>query len=281
MNELSQRISIIKSSKPVGELHLVGNNGYAKDKLGRIYKVKSIESIEAFKRKMSIEQDKRDFSFTNMHNIKEITNHLTNKYCGYLILLQPNIEYKTGRLAEQKESSRSLTIKDISDIWGTSRRTAQRVMDEFELRSIVFNSDGVFTINSRYHFRDKSKGVDALIKIFFSPLRTFKLSIADFGFVFKLLAYVHYETNMICEDPFADPENIKFLNDKEIGELVGLAEVKAREVLTRLRRAKIIGEFTNLEDKREKFTVLNPYVFYRKSGQPDSTLRAMFAKYKV
>lgn len=279
--DLRERMMRVRSGSPVGALTPVGNNGYARDSYGRVYRVQSLESIEALRHKRSIRRDKRDFAFTHMQNIREITRTLSNKYCGYLLLLQPHIEYKTGRLVEQGRTPHPLTVQDIAKIWKVSKRTAQAAIREFELRSIIFDVGGVFSINERYHFRDKANGVDALIKTFFSPLRKFKLSAADFGFVFKLLEHVHYETNMVCADPFAAPEDIRFLPDREIGEIVGLSESKTKEALTRLRKAKIIGEWINVEDKREKLTVLNPYVFYRKSGEPDATLRAMFASYRV
>lgn len=278
---LAKRVRDIRRDSPVGALTPVGNNGYARDTLGRMFRIRSMESVEAGRRRAQVSRDKRDFSFTHMQNIEEITRELSNKYCGYLLLLQPHIEYKTGRLVEQGRAPRPLTVQDIAKVWNVSKRTAQAAIREFELRSIIFDVNGVFSINERYHFRDKANGVDALIKTFFSPLRKFKLSAADFGFVFKLLRHVHYETNMVCADPFVAPEDIRFLPDKEIGDIVGLTESKTKEALTRLRKAKIIGEWINVDDKREKLTVFNPYVFYRKSGEPDATLRAMFAGCRV
>ncbi|MFW5434343.1 hypothetical protein [Paenibacillus apiarius] len=279
--QLAERVRNIRNGAPVGTLTPVGNNGYARDSYGRMYRIQTLESIEAGRRRAQVSRDKRDFSFTHMQNIREITRDLSNKYCGYLLLLQPHIEYKTGRLVDQGRNPRPLTVQDIAKIWNVSKRTAQTAIREFELRSIIYDAGGVFSINERYHFRDKANGMDALIKTFFAALKKFRLSAADLGFVYKLLEHVHYETNMICADPFVAPEDIRFLPDKEIGEIVGLSESKTKDALTRLRKAKIIGEWINVEDKREKLTVLNPYVFYRKSGEPDATLRAMFASYRV
>ncbi|MNW70680.1 hypothetical protein D3C74_500930 [compost metagenome] len=53
---------------------------------------------------------------------------------------------------------------------------------------------------------------------------------------------------------------------------------KTREAMKRLRKAGVTGEWTMGErDDREKLTVLNPYVFYRKAGVPDKTLQAIFS----
>ncbi|WP_244863412.1 hypothetical protein [Paenibacillus cisolokensis] len=159
-----------------------------------------------------------------------------------------------------------------------SKRTARGIVAEFEARSILFEDGGRFTLNDRYHFRKKANDeVDALIKTYFTALRAFRLTAADLGFVYKLLPYVHYETNLVCADPFAPAEEITFLSDKEIGDIVGMTETKTKEALGRLRKARIIGEWIDAEDRRKKFTALNPYVFYRKQGEPDGMLAALFA----
>lgn len=195
-------------------------------------------------------------------------------------MIQPYIAFKTNVLVSAGRDSKPLTAADMAKIWGVSKRTALTVLAEFERRSIVFETDGVYTVNDRYHFRKKvGRGADTLIKTFFTTLKKFELSPADLGCVYKLLPYVHYDTNMVCADPFAEPHAIRFLGDKEIGDIMGLSDRKTKDVMKRLRQSGIIGEWINVKDKREKFTILNPYVFYRKAGEPDETLRALFSGY--
>lgn len=265
------------SGEPIGNLTPVPGTSYAKDAAGRIYQLTDIDRLEAIRRRRYAAKDRRTYSFTHMRHIREITAELSNKYCGYLLMIQPYIAYKTNVLVRGGRANEPLCLDDIAQIWGVSRRTAVRILAEFERRSIVFESGGLYTINDRYHFRKRAgKEADVLIKTFSTTLKQFDLSAADLGFVYKLLPYVHYETNMVCADPFVAPHEIRFLSDKEIGKVVGMSETKTKETLRRLRKSGIIGEWINANDRREKLTVLNPYVFYRKQGEPDATLRALF-----
>jgi len=250
----------------------------AKDTAGRVYEYQSLEQAEARRRFRFYNKDKRTFSFSHMQNIREITRNLSNKYCGYILLLQPYIAFKSGVLIKPGRTMQPLTLREIADIWEVSDRTAKTVISELERRSIIFtDGSGDYSLNERYHFRKKgSSEVDALIKTYSTALHSFKLTAADMGFVYKLLPHVHYETNLICADPFVASENVVFLTDKEIGGIVGLSETKTKEALGRLRKARIIAEWADVDDKRRKFTVLNPYVFYRRNDKPDGLLRAIF-----
>lgn len=279
---LRRRLALVKSSAPIGQITPVSRR-LAKDEAGRLFVYKTLEQHEAARKKANYERDKRYFSFIHMRNIQEITRDLSNKYCGYILLLQPHIAFRTNILVTEGREGTPLTIDGLAQIWDVSKRTARVVVDELEARSILFETDGVFSVNERYHFRKSAAAgeVDALIKTYFSALKAFKLNAADLGFVYKLLPNVHYDTNLVCADPFAAPEDIRFLTDGEIGDLVGLSATKAKEALKRLRNANIIGEWTDTSDKRKKFTALNPFVFYRKQGEPDGLLRALFASKRI
>lgn len=277
-----RRIAQLSNGAPIGNLTKTSGRT-AKDEAGRIYRITSLEEIEKRNRTAQMARDKRHFSFSHMQHIQEITRNLSNKMCGYILLLQPYIAFKTNILVSEGRNGTPLTVDDLARIWCVSKRTARTVTDELEAHSIVFNVGGVISVNERYHFRKRAgKGeVDALIKTYATTLKRFRLSAADLGFVYKTLSNVHYDTNLICADPFANPQDIRFLSDKEIGHLVGMSESKTKEVLARLRKAGIIGEWINAEDKREKFTALNPFVFYRKQGEPDGLLLALFANKRM
>lgn len=279
-NNIRAKMRSVKSNTPVGNLTVHGGGHYVKDELGRLYTVKSAEQSDVDRRRKYAERDQRHFSFTNMHNMREITDTLSNKYCGYILLLQPYIAFKSGLLVAPGREGRALKSADFAGVWNVSKRTANVILDELEAHSIVFGSNGSYTLNDRYHFRNKTGDeVDALIKTFFTTLRRVRLTAADLGLVYKMLPYVHLETNVICSDPFADnPGDIRYLNEKQIAGIVGLSVVKTRDALRRLRKTGMTGEWVRGDgDDRETLTVLNPYVFYRKAGEPDKTLQALFA----
>lgn len=244
--------------------------------LSQDYTLRHRKQDETYRKLQLVGTDTRHFSFTNMQNIREVTANLSNVYCGYIIMLQPHIQWQTNLLVV---NNTPMKRKDLEKALVVSSRTIKSVVSELKEHEIIFeNHDATFTINERYHFRKKAgDDVDALIKTFFTALKKFSVKPADLGFVYKLLPNVHYDTNMICADPFArNPADIRFLSEKQIGELVGMSNSKTRATLTRLRKVGIIGVWNKGEDSREKLTVLNPYVFYRRKGKPDDTLKALF-----
>lgn len=286
MSNLRKQVAKLSNSTPIGDITPIGNNGYGRDDAGRIFSYMSVEQKEALRRQRkkaeAVGSDRRHFSFTHMLNIKELTDGLSNKYCGYILKLQPCIQFRTGLLVEGgKEDGKPLTRKAIAKLLKVSPRTVNTVIEELTLYSIIFEeSNGSFSINDSYHFRKKAgANAEVVIKTFFTTLNKLNLKPAELGFLYKLLPYVHYNTNIICADPFQEiPSNVRFLNEKQIGELLGMSESKTKEMLSKLRKAGAIGEFIRHEqDQREKLTVMNPYIFYRKNGKPDNTLAALFS----
>lgn len=276
-NEISRKVGQLLSGAPVGSLTPVSAK-WARDERGALFKYTQIEQVEAAKRRQWAARDKRHFSFTHMQHIREITQGLSNKYCGYLLLLQPYIAFKSNVLVTEGRDDTPLSVDDLARIWSVSRRTAKTVTGELESRSILFETAGKFSVNERYHFRKGADDgdVEALIKTFSTTLKTVSLTAADLGFVYKLLPYVHYETNTICADPFAEPEDTRFLNEREIAEIIGMDEKEVVRVLARLRKSNILRGYINASNRKDTLTILNPYVFYRKKGDPDSMVLALF-----
>lgn len=239
------------------------------------YTIRHRNQDEAYKKMQKRGKDTRHFSLTHMKHIREVTNDLSNTYCGYVVMLQPYIEYETNVILDgKKEPAKRAALAKILKV---SPRTVKAVVTELKGKEIIYEEDGCFTVNPRYHLRGKTGAeTQSMIKTFFSTVKCLDVKAADLGFVYKLLPNVHLETNMICNDPFCASGEIRFLNEKQIGDLVGMSEKKARETLARLRKAGVVGVWHRAKDSREKLTVLNPYIFYRKSGQPDGTLDALF-----
>lgn len=264
----------IKSGAPIGSIRPVSGTK-ALDEAGRAYEYVSVEQAAARRRWAAMQRDKRNFTFTHMQNIREVTADLSNKYCGYILLLQPSVSFDTNVLAS---GNKPLKHADFARIWSVSVRTVKTVLAEFERRSIVFlMSDKSYVLNERYHFRRRvSEDVDALIKTYSSALQRYKLSAADLGAVYKLLPHVHYTTNWICADPFSAAEDIRFLAIGEVAELLGMDESKARDVLKRLGDVGIAKTLSDDSDSRKKYIALNPYVFCRKRSEVIGATMALF-----
>lgn len=234
------------------------------------YSLRSKKQDEAYKRIQYYQQDNRHFSFADMENIKIVISNVKTVDCGYLLILQCYMEYGTGKL--------TISRKEMQKVLGISRATFQRFWATMDIHGIIFEDNGEFYVKPDFHFRQQPNH-NRVIKLFTTTLKQLKdvLKPAELGFLYKLLPYVHYDTNMICADPFTEPENIQFLNKTQIALLVGMDEKKTSKLLDKLRKIGIVAETIRQDDKRDRIFTLNPYVFYRKKGKPDCTLRSLFA----
>ncbi|MFB9762484.1 hypothetical protein [Ectobacillus funiculus] len=236
--------------------------------------IRSKDSDEAYKRYLAKQQerlqDKRHFSFADMNGIQEVIASISTVHCGYLLLLQCYMEFETGELA--------LSRQEMWKALNVTESTFKRFWGEMRKYGIITESNSKYYVNPNYHFRGKTKQ-ENVIKVFATPLKQIakELTASELGFLYKLLPFVHYETNMICADPFSAPEQIQFLNKTQISRLVEMEEKKASRTIDKLRRAGVLAETTRQDDKRDKIYTLNPYIFFRKSGKPDDTLRGLFA----
>jgi hypothetical protein len=234
------------------------------------YYLRSKKQDEAYKRIQYYQQDNRHFTFADMENIKVIISNVSTVHCGYLLILQCYMELETGKL--------KLPKSEIPKVIGSSLSTFKRFWGEMIKHRIITVDNGEFIISPKFHFRWKAEGRH-VIKLFITTLKRLKeeLSAAELGFLYKLLPYVHYDTNMICADPYSSPEKIQFLNISGIALIVDMEEKKASKNLDKLRKIGVIAETIRQDDKRDRIFTLNPYVFYRKKGRPDDTLRGLFA----
>ncbi|MCM3572524.1 hypothetical protein M3172_04935 [Mesobacillus subterraneus] len=286
MSNYRQKLREVASGEPVnGPMQYVGN-GRAVDKYGRLYYVESHEDKERKKKYAYRQMDQRHFTFTDMENIAEITEGLTNKQCGYLMLLQPYVQFKTNIIATKGEVSEPMDKKMIAEVLDVQPRTVKGVLDKLtSIGALEITEEGYYRMNDRYHFRGKVRGdVDKLVKTFHSTLRKLKLTPADLGAVYKLLPHVHYETNFVCKNPFeANPSKVEFCNKSELAELFGMSRRKASDLIARLTRAGVIIEvkrkaaFMGEGDGRETVIAINPHLITRIQGEfPDKTLLQLF-----
>lgn len=279
MNSLRKRISQVKSNRPVGNLAPV-NNRAAVDDLGRAFYYTPIDEVERLRKRKVIGTDTRHYSLTNMRAVPELLGDVPRKLLGYVLMLQPHIEYGTNALIRGEGDDTRLKGADFAGVWKTQRRTALANVAELERLSIIFgHADGTYTMNERYHFRGKVRdetAEGAVIKTFFTAFKRFDLRPAEWGFVYSLLPFVHYESNVVCADPFEpDPEKVRYLSEKQIAEKLRMDYRETRRMLKRLRDVRIATS-TLLGDSRENLTQMNPFVFFRQAGYPSAALATPF-----
>ncbi|PFP30125.1 hypothetical protein COJ96_06815 [Bacillus sp. AFS073361] len=286
MNEdIKQNVGKLLSERPVGDITPIGNNGYGKDEAGRLYAYEPIEEKERRRKHAAKKSDNRHFTFSHMRHIRDLTDNLSSKLCGYVLMLQPHIQFKSNVLVCKGQDEVPLDMKELAKVLGVKLRSAKTVIEEMELHDILeTTANGNYRVNERYHFRKRAGSeADMLIKTFHTTLKELKISAAEAGFLYKLLPYVHYETNLICDNPFEDdPTQVRFLNGTEIAEKVGIPRQKANAVMLKLNEVGAIAQvqrklFKQLSgDKRDTLVILNPFIFYRKQGKPDALLMQIF-----
>jgi hypothetical protein len=220
---------------------------------------------------------KHDFTFTDMRTIHEVIGKIDDKHCGYLLYLQCFISYE-GVLVSADHDRAPLSKADIQSLVGLKKTAFNDFFRSMQSNGIIFeNQDGKYSVNPAYHFKGKL-GNPNVIRSFTTKVRELYTgrNAKKLGFIYKLLPYVHFETNTICANPYEKSvEGIKQLSKSEIAALTGVSE---KTVFSYLRSMKLGDEFVFAEIRRgnERYYKLNPFIFYRKQGRPDATLREMF-----
>jgi len=287
MSETKKQVNRLLLDDPIGKIS-PKNARYGTDEAGRVYVYESIESVERKKEHARRSRDKRHFTFSHMRHIREITDNMSNKHCGYVLMLQPYIEYKTNLIVKQGRTPEPMTEKEIAEAWGVTKRTCKTVLAELEVADIIEKVNDHYRINERYHFRNKVEvDVDMLVKTFQTAVKSLDLKPAELGVVYKLLPYVHYESNLVCENPFeTDSKKVIFLNKTQIAKNVGIPRQKFDEVLKKLTIAQVLATIQRKSwlspeevrggDGRETVVLINPNIITRIKGEPNATIKQIF-----
>ncbi len=230
-------------------------------------RVTNIKQAASYRAILERKGRQRDFTFGNMLNMPEVVSKIDDKYCGYLLYLQTYIDYD-GSLMDRD---------DIQRVLGLGRSAFFAFMKAMQDSEIIEEKDGKYYVNQAYHFKGATSNKH-VIKSFTHKVRKLYTvrSAKKLGFIYKLLPYIHFETNTVCANPYEkDVKNIRQLSKAEIAELTGVSE---KTVFNYLRRMKLGDEFVFAEIRRgnTRYYKLNPFIFYRKNGEPDATLREMF-----
>lgn len=238
------------------------------------YTIRHHHQDRAYQRRM--EGHKRDFTFSNMINLPEVFAKIDDKHCGHLLYLQTFINYE-GILVKADRFKSPMTKQDIQVVLGLKKTAFYEFFNAMTSNGIIFEESNHYRINPAYHFRGNTdnsrviKSFTAKVRALYNPRNAKKL-----GFIYKLLPFIHYETNTVCTNPFEqNVDNIAQLSKHDIANLTGVSE---KTVYSYLRRMKLGDEFVFAEIQRgkTKYYKLNPFIFYRKDGDPDATLREMF-----
>lgn len=247
------------------------------------HNVISRKQSEAYKEEMEAQKwrkgRQKDFTASNMHTLHEVYDVLTTAQCGYLMLLQCYVNYDGGTLVNPDDSLMSTAqMRTILQL-DRKKSTFYDFLRASTEHGIIRESAGVYSVNPRYHFRG-SFGNQRVVKTYTTKLKEVyrEVKASDIGLIYRMLPYVHYKTNALCDNPFEqDPLKIRWFNRRELADATG---VDPATLGRRLSKMTFGGEFViariKFNSTVEKYT-FNPSVVYRRDGKPDDTLQAMFA----
>lgn len=257
------------------KLRVVDENG---QDVSQEYTVRSRKQDEGYRKQGAREGRQRDFTGSRMENLSEVYNALTTAQCGYLMLLQCYAGFEGGTLV--KADKNPMNKRDMMDVLqlGKKRQTFRDFLTAcIDAGVITEAADGSYAINPRYHFKGAFED-QYVVKSYTAKLKRVyrEVKATDIGLLYRMLPYVHYETNTLCANPFEQiPERVRPLSRTELAEAIGVTP----QVITRcLPRMVFDGEYVIAQVKVGGKTsyMLNHTVFYRKKGEPDATLRRIF-----
>lgn len=245
------------------------------------HRVVSYAQTEAYKAEQEREQWRKgrqpSFTVSNMKTIHEVYDVLTTAQCGYLMLLQCYVSFDGGPLVNtDKTPMNKRQMRAVLQL-DKKPRTFYDFYAACADNGIIVEQGAGYAVNERYHFKGAFndqyvvKSYTAKIKRVYSEVKA-----TDIGLIYRMLPYVHMETNALCANPFEKtPEQIRWFNRKELADAIG---VTPQALGARLAKMTFDGQYVIARVKlggNERY-MFNPWVFYRQNSEPDGTLRAVF-----
>lgn len=265
---------------------VVDANGEVRDDV----KVVTPEMQEATKKRKHLEVYRKrtdtPFTLVNMESTKEVAvmEQLNTKELGYFLVLQTYVDYEN--MLKMSHSNLPMTEKELGKALRVKQpRTYKKVLNKFIEIGLMFKKPvtlygkeyEAFFIAKKYCFRGSSKS-DKVVKVFIGSLKELykqeEIKPADIGFLYKLLPYMHYESNHLVKNPYErDYARAQALSQRDVVLITGLDEKNVKKHL----RMKLSGVhvFGTFKAGKNSIYKVNPSLFFR-GIEPTEELRADF-----
>ncbi|MBS4195341.1 hypothetical protein [Lederbergia citri] len=275
---MNNKISELISGAPRRTLTYKGN-GHAVDETGKPYHVESVEQRETRRRILAqgASGRKRSFVWNRLEGLPYVISSLTTAQCGYLLVLSSHVDYE-GLLVKSENNKEPMSTDDMRKALRASKSTFYDFLDACINYGIITEVDGRFYIAQHFHFRGKTAG-DRVVKTYIRKLREMykEVSAHDIGLLYRMLPYIHVETNMLCANPDEPiPKNIRKFNRRELAEAVGVNPVIISRAIGRMtfEGNSVFAKITTATEGT--FYMLNPDIFERKAVEYDPSVKAIF-----
>jgi hypothetical protein len=200
-------------------------------------------------------------------------DRLNSKELGYFLLLQTYVDYD-NMLNMTTDSRIPMTDKELAEVLRIrDKRTYSNLIGKFAELGLLhitkielFKKEyGAFYIDDKYCLRGSSKE-NKVVKVFINSLQELynqkDIKPADIGFLYRILPYIHYESNHLVRNPYEmDYFKLEVFSLKDIVGITGMDEKNVKEHLRiKLSGIHVFGTF-----KAGKYSVykVNPSLFYR------------------
>lgn len=232
------------------------------------------------------------FTFTKMENVKAISNKFSNVELGYFLVLQSYVDYD-NLLIVSSHNKQPMSKRDIGGILRIKHRGhLKKLLDRFIDSHLLIEKEVIvdgeyftgYYVNTDFHFKGTTRS-RKIVKVFSNQVRRLYSEHltekglkqpADLGFVYKISPYIHYETNILCSNPYEESAaNIQKLGLNELCRITGLDMKNLQNKIKKLRWNGMTV-FAKVSKGKRVHLKVNPLVFYRKDGEPDESLLADF-----
>lgn len=259
--------------------------------------VKQAEAVQKQTEGLNVKKAKeggksKAFTFTKMESVKAITNQFTNVELGYFLVLQSYMDYE-NLLIKSTHNKYPMSKSDMGKVLGIKNRghlnkLLERFIQNGLLIEKVLRIDGGeikgYFVNRDMHFKGTTRS-RKVVKVFCNQIRILYKSHltdkgsnqpADLGFIYKVLPYLHYETNILCFNPYEESTtNIKKMSMTDLCVVTGLDKKNLQNKIKRLNWDGMTV-FLKVSEGRRMYFKVNPFLLYRKSGDADESTRIDF-----
>jgi hypothetical protein len=280
--KLNEDLSKLLNGAPRGTItRTSGNYGY--DETGKPFYIESVEQREVKRRmaKQKGEGRKESFFFSVMERMHYVSNVLTPAQCGYLLELTSHVNW-AGLLVRSEKDSTPLAPIDMQkalNLTKSKRSSFTDFLDACLNHGIIKKRDEGYYVEQGFHFRGRTEG-ERVVRTYITQLREMykEVSAHDVGLLYRLIPYIHVDSNILCENPNEKNGNevVKF-NRKTLAEAIGVTpQVISRATSRMIYDGKsVFAKVTTATDGT--FYMLNPSIFRRADRDDyDPTTRVIF-----
>ena len=135
---------------------------------------------------------------------------------------------KTKKQAQEVEYMKR---KDIQEVLGLSKNAFDTFMKEITKANILIKEDKKYKLSSDYFYRGETSKDIYFSRMYIDTVRELYVNTSTrkhstLSYVFQLMPFVHWKTNILVKDRMSNIENMEHLNMYDICELLGLETSK-------------------------------------------------------